>query len=334
MDRDPDAAPLRGRRRTLGLLLIPAFVASPLARSEAFPSRPIRLVVVAPPGSAPDVAARVIAEHMREALGQPVVVEAKPGAGGLLATLDVVRAPADGYTLLLCGVTQISIAPHANRKLPYDPVKDLQPVAATNETPLVLVSASAKDRASTLAEYVRWGAQQSPLFIATTGAGTMGHFDGVVFGKVAGIKPEFVHYKTAADAASGLFNGDVHGMFASPALVAQHLKSGRLRAYATTSATRLGTLPEVPTVRELGQPELEINAWFGIFAPGRTPAELLDRLSAAVVQAVRSAEGRARLLEQGFVPTGIGRAEFQAMLPGESQRWARIVAASGFKSDE
>lgn len=330
---DPSTA---GRRAALKALLAPAILAAaPAAWAQApFPSRPIRFVVGFPPGSAPDVAARMIAQQMREGLGQSVVVDNKPGAGGLLATQEVQRAAPDGHTLLLCGVNQISIAPHAYRRLPYDPYKDFAPVAVLNEAPLVLVSGTGPVNARDFGEYAAFAKRQKPLFLATMGAGTMAHFDAAVLAETLGVKPEIVHYRNAGDATTGLVNGDVHGMFASPAFATPQIQAGRLRPYATTSPSRLAGMPGVPTLRELGHPELEINAWFGLFAPAGTPAAALERLSAEAVRAVRSEEGGRRLTETGFVPVGMPRGEMEAFLRAEAPRWGRIVATSGFRADD
>lgn len=332
-DIAPAACIHPSRREALRYLAcLPAAGAFPVG-AHASGGKPCRVVVGFAAGSAPDVAARIVVRRMQDILDVPMVVDNKPGAGGLLATQDMLRAAPDGNTLLLCGVNQVSIAQHAYQRLPYDPSRDLAPIAIVNEAPLVLVAGSGKMPATTLAEYLAWAAQRKPLFMGTLGIGTMAHFDASVLGRDIGHPPELIHYRASGDALAGLTNGDVHGMFASPAFATAQVRGGRLRAFATTSPTRLPMLPEVPTMREQGRPQLELNAWFGLFAPAATPAATLDRLGDAAVRAVSGTDGAALLEQSGFRAVGTGRGEIAAFLRSEDRRWARIVADTGFRAD-
>jgi tripartite-type tricarboxylate transporter receptor subunit TctC len=184
----------------------------------------------------------------------------------------------------------------------------------------------------TLKEYAEWAKGQKQLFMATFGAGTPGHFGAVVFGDALGLKPEPVHYKSTGDAMTGTLNGDVQGLFGTVALTTTYVKSNRVRAIAMTGPSRSPLLPDVPTFKELGYPDLEFSAWFGILAPGKTPPEILDRLNAEIVKALKLPEGRAKLEEAGFRVTGTTRTEFTGIIRDETTRWAKVVKASGFKA--
>ena len=182
-------------------------------------------------------------------------------------------------------------------------------------------------------DFVAWTQQQKGLFLATFGAGTPGHFGAFMFGEAVKLKPEPVHYKNTTDALGGLFSGDVQGVFASVGLAAPNVKAGKLVALGTTGGTRSNALPDVPTIKEQGYPSLEFNSWFGIVAPAKTPPEIVAKLSADIIKAVQSPEGKAKMEEAGFRVTGTSREEFARIIAADTVTWGKAVAATGFKAD-
>ena len=302
--------------------------------TAAYPQRPVRLVVGFPAGSGPDIVARLLAQKLSEGWGNlGVIVDNKPGAGGLIAASEVARAQPDGYTLMLGETGQLAIAPSSYSKLSYDPKKDFVPVSQVVTSNFMLVVNPAKVPACDVKQFVEWSRAQKGLFMGTFGAGTPGHFGAFLFGDAIGIKPEPVHYKTTGDALGGLFSGDVSGAFASVGLAAANVKAGKLLALASSGDTRSASLPDVPTFREQGFPQLAFNSWFGVVAPARTPPEIIARLEADIRKAVQSAEGKAKLEDAGFSVTGTTSQEFARVIAADTASWGKVVAATGFKAD-
>lgn len=324
------------RRRQL-IISIPSLgalaLAAPAARAQGFPDHSIKLVVGFPAGTGPDVVARTIGLKLQENLAQPVVVDNRAGAGGQIGALAVAKALPDGYTLLLGEVGSISIAPSAYGKLPYDPARELVPVAEVARSDFVLVvppNSPARDVKAFVAA-ARAGADR--INFGTFGAGTPGHFGAEIFGTQAGFKIEPIHYRSTGDAITALVAGDVQGAFVTTALAAAQIRAGKVRGLATTAAGRSVQLPDVPTFAEAGMPQLNFSAWMALLAPADTPAAVLDTLNRAAVDAVKSAQVRKTLEEAGFTVTGTSRADSGGMLKSEATRWAAAVRASGFKAD-
>jgi tripartite-type tricarboxylate transporter receptor subunit TctC len=316
------------------LLLCAAALLPLAAQAETYPSKPVRIIVGFPAGTGPDIVARLLAQKLSEGWGNlGVIVDNKPGAAGLIAASEAARAAPDGYTLMLGETGQLSIAPSSYNKLPYDPAKDFVPVSQVVTADFILLVNPAKVPAKNVKEYVDWTRQQKGLFMATFGAGTPGHFGAFMFGDAIGIKPEPVHYKSTGDAMSGIFSGDVSGVFASAGLAAPNVKSGKLVALASTGAQRTAALPEVPTFKEQGYANLEFNSWFGIVAPGKTPPEIVAKLNADIVRAMRSPDGQKKMEDAGFRVTGTTQQEFAALIPADTAKWGKAVAATGFKAD-
>ena len=300
----------------------------------AYPSKPVRIIVGFPAGTGPDIVARLLAQKLSEGWGNAgVIVDNKPGAGGLIAASEAARATPDGYTLMLGETGQLSIAPSSYNKLPYDPAKDFVAVSQVVTSDFVLLVNPQKVPARNVKEFVDWTKQQKGLFLATFGAGTPGHFGAFMFGDAVKLKPEPVHYKNTADALGGLFSGDVQGVFASVGLAAPNVKAGKLAALGTTGATRTNTLPDVPTIKEQGYANLEFSSWFGIVAPAKTPPEIIAKLNADIVKAVQSPEGRAKMEEAGFRVTGTSQQDFARTIAADTVIWGKAVAATGFKAD-
>ncbi|MBI3531423.1 MAG: tripartite tricarboxylate transporter substrate binding protein [Burkholderiales bacterium] len=326
---------LTTRRAVLAAATLLACAAAPTVQAQAaYPSRPVRIIVGFPAGTGPDIVARLLAQKLSEGWGNlGVIVDNKPGAGGLIAASEAARATPDGYTLMLGETGQLSIAPSSYNKLPYNPTKDFAPVSQVVSADFALLVNPQKVPAKNVKEFVSWTQQQKGLFMATFGAGTPGHFGAFMFGEAVKLKPEAVHYKSTADALGGLFSGDVQGVFASVGLAAPNVKAGKLVALGTTGATRTPALPDVPTIKEQGYPTLEFSSWFGIVAPARTPADVLAKLSADVQKAVKSPDTRAKLEEAGFRVTGTNADEFARIIAADTITWGKAVAATGFKAD-
>ncbi len=329
---------LTARRHALAAFaLLAGLVCTGVQAQSAYPSRPVRIIVGFPAGTGPDIVARLLAQKLSEGWGNMgVIVDNKPGAGGLIAATEAARAAPDGYTLMLGETGQLSIAPSSYNKLPYDPVKDFIPVSQVVSSDFVLLVNPQKVPSKNVKDFVTWlnqKEQQKGLFMATFGAGTPGHFGAYMFGDAVKIKPEPVHYKSTADALGGLFSGDVQGVFASVGLAAPNVKAGKLLALGTTGATRAAALPDVPTIKEQGYPNLEFTSWFGIVAPARTPADIVAKLSADIQKAVKAPEGKAKMEDAGFRVTGTSREEFARIMAADTVTWGKAVAATGFKAD-
>ncbi len=326
------------RRTALAALVLLAAGASSSAWAQAatYPNKPVRIIVGFPAGTGPDIVARLLAQKLSEGWGNmSVIVDNKPGAGGLIAASEAARAAPDGYTLMLGETGQLSIAPSSYNKLPYDPVKDFAPVSQVVSSDFVLLVNPQKVPSRNVKDFVSWTQQQKEkgLFMATFGAGTPGHFGAFMFGDAVKLKPEPVHYKSTADALGGLFSGDVQGVFASVGLAAPNVKAGKLFALGSTGATRAGALPDVPTIKEQGYANLEFTSWFGIVAPAKVPADILAKLSADIQKAVKAADGKAKMEEAGFRVTGTNREEFARIIAADTVTWGKAVAATGFKAD-
>jgi len=299
-----------------------------------YPSRPVRIIVGFPAGTGPDIVARLLAQKLSEGWNNMgVIVDNKPGAGGLIAATEAARSAADGYTLMLGETGQLSIAPSSYTKLAYDPVQDFAPVSQVVTSEFMLLVNPQKVPARTVKEFVEWSQKQNGLFMGTFGAGTPGHFGAFLFGDAVGQKPTPVHYKSTGDALSGIFGGDIAGVFASVGLSAPNVKAGKLLALASSGDQRTQALPDVPTFKEQGYPQLVFNSWFGIVAPAKTPPAIVEKLSADIQKAMRSPEGRAKMEEAGFRVTGTTGGEFANTIAADTRTWGKAVAATGFKAD-
>lgn len=321
--------PLATRRALLALAGL-----LPLAARAALPDRPLRFVLGFPPGSGPDLVARLLADGMREGVPAGVVVDNRPGAAGAIAAGEVGRnAAPDGTTLLLGEVGQLAMAPSTYARLSYDPARDFAPVAEVAAADFAFV-VPASVPAGNLAEYVAWAKARPTLFLGTFGAGTPGHFGASILAAGAGLTAEAVHFRSTGDAMTAVLNGAVGGMFGTVALVAPQVREGKLKALAVTGPARAPLLPGVPTVAEQGRPDLAFSAWFGLVAPAATPAPLRAELEALALRALAAPALRARMEEAGFRVAGRGQEAFGALIREETARWAEVVRATGFRAIE
>jgi tripartite-type tricarboxylate transporter receptor subunit TctC len=322
-----------GRRALIAAAGLAALALPSLGLAQAYPDKPLKLIVGFPPGTGPDVVTRLVGQKLEAGLKQPVVVENRAGAGGQIATQGVAKSPADGYTLLIGEVGSIAIAPPAFSKLPYDPAKELAVVAELVRSDFLLV-VPVQSPHKTVADFVKAAkAGKDRQNFATFGAGTPGHFGAEMLAEQGGFKVEPIHYRATGDAITAIVAGDVQAAFVSTALGSAQIKAGKMRALATTAPSRSPLLPELPTFAESGLPKVDFSAWFALFAPAGTPPAALDTLNKQAVAAVQSAEVKQKLVDAGFTVTGTSRADAEKMVKAESTRWAGIVKQTGFKGD-
>jgi len=314
------------RRR---ILLAAALAAAPLAAWAAFPERPLRLVVPFPAGGAADLMARGLAQHLGEQLGQQVVIDNRGGAGGTVACEIVAQAPADGYTLLFGTMGTQAINPALYSKLRYDPLKDFSPIALTHITPRVLVVGPSV-KARNVGELIALArAKAGQLSYGSAGNGSSSHLSGALFESLAGVDLVHVPYKGSAPLLTDLLAGRVDATFDSFTVYEEHIKSGRVRALAVTSRTRMAALPQVPTLAEAGLPGYEVSNWLGVLAPAGTPKEVVTALHAAVIRAMSDAGMKRQLTALGIEPAASTPDEFSALIRSEIPKWARLVKTSG-----
>lgn len=301
------------------------------AQTDAFPSRPLHLVVTVPPGGAADFIARLVGARVGELLGQQVVVENRGGAGGTIAADAVAKASPDGYTLLQNSITTHGIGPHLYSKLPYDPVRDFAPVSMLATLPLIM-AINADLPVRSVNELIAYS-KKSALSFASSGNGGAPHMAGELFKSVTGVDMLHVPYKGSGPAVQDLIGGRVQIMFdAAPSLIA-HVKSGKLRVLAAASAQRNRLLPEVPTFAELGFPRISVALWYGVLAPAATPPATIEKLNRAFTRALLAPDVHERLLAQGADPAPGSPEAFAAFMQEEMAKWAPVVKQAGVKLD-
>jgi tripartite-type tricarboxylate transporter receptor subunit TctC len=329
------------RRLFLALAAALGFAAaSPtFAQSAAYPSKPIRLIVPYPPGGPLDVAARTLAERLKDSLGS-VIVENKPGAGGNLGVDYVAKQPADGYTLVIGAVATHAINPWLFSKLPYDPVRDFAPITLIAQVPNVLVltpETAARLGIGSVAELIGY-MRRNPgkLSYASGGNGSGGHMSGELLKSMAKVSMVHIPYAGAAPAQLGLLGGQTDLMFDNLASAAANIRAGKLRAFAVTTARRSPSFPDVPTMAEAGGQDLagfDVTTWFGVFAPAGTPSPVVARLNEELRKALLTTEMRERLAKMGAEPAPTSPAEFAAFVRTELAKYEKVVKFSGAKVD-
>ncbi len=302
------------------------------ALAQAWPARPVKVVVAFSAGGTTDILARKVGQELAEKLKQSFVIENKPGAGGNTGTELVVRSPADGYTLIVNSVGPIAVNPTLYPKLPYNPLTELVPIVQIADVPNVLVMHPGVP-AKTFDEFLAYAkANPGKLNCSSTGIGTSSHLSCFILAKRAGFEAVHVPYK-GADALRDLLAGRVQFMFATIPSVKQHIDSGALRAVAVSSLKRSRSLPEVPTVAERGFPGFEAGSWFGFFAPKGTAAEVVATLNKAVNEIIAVPAMEAALIKEGADPVGGTPAQFAAFTQREFEKWRGVVRESGATAD-
>jgi tripartite-type tricarboxylate transporter receptor subunit TctC len=307
------------------LFAFPAF-------GQEYPSRPVRLVVPFAAGGPNDIIARLVGGRLSEALGQPIVVENRPGAGGNIGTDFVAKAAPDGYTLLSAGPGSLIINPLLG-SVPYDTARDFAPVSLMASAPNVLVvhpSLPAKS-VKELIELAR--ARPRHLNYASGGPGSTPHLSGALFAVMAGIDIVHVPYKGTGPASADLLGGQVQMAFFGIPPLLPHIRSGKLRALAVTGKRRSPELPEVPTVHEAALPGYEVSPWYGLLAPAGTSRAIITRLNAEVARVVRSAEMREKLASQGAEPAGGTPEDYAAVIRADTATWARVIKDAGIRGE-
>ncbi|MDQ3025536.1 MAG: tripartite tricarboxylate transporter substrate binding protein [Pseudomonadota bacterium] len=303
------------------------------AQAQPYPSKPIRFVVPYPAGGPLDTVARLLAQKVSESVGQPVVVDNKPGAGGNIGADIVAKSPADGYTILMGAVATHAINPTLYASIPYDPVRDFAPITQVASTPNVLVVNPGVPAAS-VAEFIAYAkANPGKLNFGSGSTGSAGHLAGELFKAMAGVEMTHVPYKGAAPAMNDLIGGQIQLMFDNLASSLGQVRAGKVRALAVTTAKRTPLAPELPTIAEAGLPSFDISTWFGVFAPAGTPREALDRLHAQFTRALAAPDVREKMQNLGAEPVGNRPEEFAAYIRAEGEKYARVIKASGAKAD-
>jgi tripartite-type tricarboxylate transporter receptor subunit TctC len=304
-----------------------------VAAAQPYPSKPIRLVVPFPAGGTTDILAREVGQRLSLSLGQPVVIDNRPGAAGNIGSELVAKSAPDGYTLLMATVGTHAINPNLYARIPYDHVKDFAPVVLVAGVPNVLEVTTSLPVHS-VADLIKL-AKEKPgqINFASSGSGTSIHLSGELFKTMAGVDMTHVPYKGSAPAITDLIGGQVQVMFDNLPSSLQQIKAGKLRAIAVTSAQRAPALPDIPTIAESGLPGFEATSWFGIVAPAGTPPTIIARINADVNQWLQSPEAKEKLLAQGAVAAGGSPEQFAAYIHTETEKWARVVKASGAKVD-
>ena len=325
---------MTGRRAALSLAATLAILAPHAARAaDAYPAKPVRFVVAFPPGGGTDIIARSIAQKLAERIAQQVVVDNRPGAGGNIGTDIVAKSAPDGYTLLMGSAGPLAINASLFAKMPFDPIKDLAPVTLAASTPNVLVVHPSL-RAATVKELIALAkARPGEINFASSGHGTPAHLAGELFNSMAGVKMVHVPYKGAAPALADLLGGQVQLMFSTMPPALPHVKDGKLRALAVTSAKRSPAAPDIPTLDEIALPGFEANTWHGVVVPAGTPATIVARLNREIVAILHLPDVVERFSSQGAEALGSTPEEFAAYIRSETLKWAKVVRDSGAKAE-
>ncbi len=310
------------RKILLAAVLLPL---AAFAQVDAWPARAVHIVVAYPPGGSTDVAGRLLADALSRRLGQTVIVDNRAGAGGTIGAMSVVRADPDGYTLLLGASAEVSIAPVTMKAIPFDPTKDLRPVALVGRVPFLLV-VNPSVPATTLTEFIDYAkANPNKLAYSSFGKNTSNHLAGEMFKSMAHVQALHVPYKGSAPSVNDLLGGQVQYTFDTPPALLGHVKAGKLRALAVASNERLPSAPSVPTFAEAGGGPFVAGTWFGLLAPAKTPAAVVDKISAAVVAALASPELSHALAERGIVAAGSTPEAFGRFVSAEIGKWKALA---------
>jgi tripartite-type tricarboxylate transporter receptor subunit TctC len=299
------------------------------AAGQQYPNRPIRLIVPAAPGGGTDITTRGFAPALQDNLGQPVVVENRGGAGGVIGSDVVAKAAPDGYTLLMVYISHAT-NPTLVEKLPYDTIKDFTPITLVAHEPTVLVTHPSVP-ANSLKEFTTWAQPQGDKLSYATDPGSAGFLAAELYKQLAGVKATYIPYKGSGPAAADVLAGHVPYMWSVISIITPHVKSGRMKGLAIASEKRAPGLPEVPTTAEGGMPGFAVSGWYGLVAPANTPREIVDKVNAAALKALKDEKVIERLATGGSQPIGAGPAEFDAHIKREIPRWNKVLKTAGIK---
>jgi tripartite-type tricarboxylate transporter receptor subunit TctC len=315
------------------LLFALACATSSAVHAQAYPSKPIRLIVPFPPGGGNDVIARVVAQKLGERFGQQVVVDNRPGANGIVGLQALMQSAPDGYTLAVGAAGPLAVNPSLYDKLPYDPVRDFTAITNMVNFPLLLVTHPSVPAKTTRELVALAKAEPSRLYYSSPGSGNSGHLAGELFNTMAGVKIVHVPYKGQGPALADLLAGQVQMLYSSIPSVLPHVRSGRLNAIAVGSASRVPSLPEIVTIAESGVPGYEAYSWVGMIAPANTPREIVTRLNREIVEILKQKDVADKLNQQGALPVGDSPEQFAAYIKAEIEKWGAVVRSSNIKAD-
>lgn len=323
---------IRHRVRCLALPLLLSAL-SAWAQTEAWPAKPVRLVVTFPPGGSSDAAARIVAPRLAERLGQPVVIDNRPGAGGGVGLDLVAKAPADGYTIVLASAGGLTANPSLYKKLSYDPARDFAPITTFGTSPFVLLASPtlAASNVNDLLKLVR--TQPGRLSYASGGNGTAMHLSGELLKSMAKVHIVHIPYRGSGPALMAVVGGETQLAIADITTAAAQIKSGRVKALGVLSKGRSPLAPDIATLNESGLPGYESVGWFGILAPAGTPAPVVQRLNAEITAVLKSPEVRERFAAAGLEPLPSTPDEMAELMKSESVKWARVIKESGASVD-
>jgi tripartite-type tricarboxylate transporter receptor subunit TctC len=301
--------------------------------AQTYPDKPIRYVVPYPPGGPLDAVARLLGQKVSERLGQPIIVENKPGAGGNIGADFVAKSAHDGYTILMGAVATHAINPGLYAKMPYDPVKDFTPITLIGVTPNVLVvnpAVPAKD----VKEFIAYAkANPGKLNFGSGSTGSAGHLAGELFNEMAGVQMAHIPYKGAAPAMQDLIGGQIQLMFDNMASSLPQVKAGKIRALAVTTPKRASAAPELPAIAESGLPGFDISTWFGLFAPANVPKDVVAKLHTEFTRALALPDVKEKLAGLGIEPVGNKPEEFAAYIKSEAAKYGEVIKKSGARVD-
>ncbi len=316
---------------SLALAILAAALSFGAVRAQDFPSRPIKVVIAFPAGGPTDFVGRLLADKLKELLGQSVIIENKAGASGVIGADYVAKSEPDGHTLFLSTVGAVAITPNMRADMPYNPITDFAPISEVVRNTTVLVVRSENPIASAQELAARAKEKPNTIPFASTGTGTTTHLALELFQSAAGVKFLHVPYRGAAPALTDLLGGQVEALFADVPVLLSQIEAGKLKPLAAASDTRNPILPQVATLRELGYPDTQSDNWYGLLAPARTPRPIIMKLNAAVARALADPEIARKLVESGAIPTPTTPETFGAMLKDELARWGRVVREKGLK---
>jgi len=292
-----------------------------------YPNRPIRLIVPAAPGGGTDITARSFIPALAENLGQPMVIENRGGAGGVVGTDVVAKAAPDGYTLLMVYISHAT-NPTLLTKLPYDTIRDFTPITLISHEPTVLVT-NPSIPANSLAEFIAWAKERQGKLSYATDPGSAGFLAGELFLQRAGLKIQYVPYKGSGPAAADVVAGHLPYMWSVISIVTPYAKAGRLKPLSTAAEKRAPSLPDVPTAAEGGMADFAVSGWYGLVAPAKTPKAIIDRVNAEAIKALKDPKVLERLAHSGSLPIGEGPEKFDAHIRAEIARWNKVLTAAG-----
>jgi len=304
-----------------------------IGRAQSYPTRPIRLLVGGAAGSVPDTLARVMGDRLSPALGQPVLVENRPGAAGTIAINGLLASEPDGHTLALATMSQAVFNSYLFAKLPYDPLRDLEPVAPL-ATGAMAIAVHPTFPADTFAEFVAFArANPAKVSLGTTQAGSPPHVFAHLLARATDISVTFVPYKSGADGMTGVMRGDVQIFVDAPTIIAPQAKAGAVKVFAVTGRVREGALPGIPTVTELGFPAAQAEAWIGLVAPARAPSQIVTRINGELATILAEPAFKQRLEAISFVPVISSPEEFRTRIREDHLRWGPVIREAGIRLD-